>query len=51
MELEPVSRKLAVAGLQLKKDPDDQEVNLAKLEKTAHYAKARYPWIDLIFTG
>jgi formamidase len=46
-----MSRKLGVAGLQLKKDPDDPTVTLENFERTVRNTKAMFPWVDLIFTG
>lgn len=46
-----MTRRLGVAGLQLKKDPFNPESNIAKLEQTARLTRSRYPWVDLIFTG
>ncbi|UCE14579.1 MAG: carbon-nitrogen hydrolase family protein, partial [Candidatus Heimdallarchaeota archaeon] len=46
-----LSRKLGIAGLQLKKDFINQEYNLENFERVARLNKARFPWIDLIFTG
>lgn len=48
---EHMSRKLGVAGLQLKKDPDDPSVTLENFERTVRTTKAQFPWVDLIFTG
>jgi formamidase len=45
-----MSRKLGIAGLQLKKD-DDPQVVLENFERTTRNTKAMYPWVDLIFTG
>jgi formamidase len=46
-----LTRKLGVAGLQLKKDPNDAESNIIKFETMTRTAKASYSWVDLIFTG
>ena len=45
-----MSRKLGIAGLQLKKD-DDPAVTLDNFERTTRNTKVKYPWVDLIFTG
>ncbi|MHA2280766.1 MAG: carbon-nitrogen hydrolase family protein [Promethearchaeota archaeon] len=46
-----MSRKLGVAGLQLKKDPENPSVTLKNFEKTVRNTKEQFPWVDLIFTG
>ncbi|MFX1602342.1 MAG: carbon-nitrogen hydrolase family protein [Promethearchaeota archaeon] len=46
-----MSRRLGIAGLQLKKDPYDPEANLEKLEKNVKRVRSLWPWVDLIFTG
>lgn len=46
-----MSRKLGIAGLQLKKHPDNPEITLEKFEKAARSTKLQLPWVDLIFTG
>ncbi|MHA2024061.1 MAG: carbon-nitrogen hydrolase family protein [Candidatus Thorarchaeota archaeon] len=46
-----MSRKLGVAGLQLKKNPDNQPITLENFINTARKTKIQYPWVDLIFTG
>jgi formamidase len=45
-----LSRKLGVAGLQLKRSADS-EANTLKFENVAKKTKGSFPWIDLIFTG
>ncbi|MFW9975936.1 MAG: carbon-nitrogen hydrolase family protein [Candidatus Thorarchaeota archaeon] len=46
-----MSRKLGIAGLQLKKDSENPIATLENFEGTARYTKTTYPWVDLIFTG
>ena len=46
-----MSRKLGVAGLQLKKDPDNPSATFENFERTVRNTKAQFPWVDLIFTG
>lgn len=46
-----MSRKLGVAGLQLKKDYKDQEKNLERFIRLVKVKKKQFPWIDLFFTG
>ncbi len=46
-----MSRKLGIAGLQLKKHPDNPTRTLENFEKTVRNTKATFPWVDLIFTG
>jgi formamidase len=46
-----MSRKLGIAGLQLRKNMQDPTATLENFEGTARWAKTTYPWIDLIFTG
>ena len=46
-----MSRRLSIAGLQLKKDFVYEDRNLQNFIKVAKIQKARFPWIDLIFTG
>jgi len=46
-----MSRKLGVAGLQLKKDPDNPSITYENFEKTVRNTKTQFPWVDLIFTG
>jgi len=46
-----MSRKLGVAGLQLKKDPDNPSFTFENFERTVRNTKAQFPWVDLIFTG
>ena len=45
------SRKLGIAGLQLKKDYVNQELNIKNFEMVSKIQKKKFPWIDLIFTG
>ncbi|MFX1605340.1 MAG: carbon-nitrogen hydrolase family protein [Promethearchaeota archaeon] len=46
-----MSRKLGVAGLQLKKYAENPTATLENFEGTARWVKTKYPWVDLIFTG
>jgi formamidase len=46
-----MSRKLGVAGLQLRKDPDNPAATLETFERTVRNTKAQFPWVDMIFTG
>jgi formamidase len=46
-----LSRKLGVAGLQLKKDYINEANNFSNFKRVATIQKRSYPWIDLIFTG
>lgn len=46
-----MSRKLGIAGLQLKKNYINEEKNLKNFSRIARLQKKSYPWIDLIFTG
>ncbi len=46
-----MSRKLGVAGLQLKKDQENPSVTFENFEKTVRITKAQFPWVDLMFTG
>jgi formamidase len=46
-----VNRKLGIAGLQLRKDYQNQEKNLENFIKTVRIKKSQFPWIDLFFTG
>lgn len=46
-----MSRKLGIAGLQLKKDAENPIATLENFEGTARWVKTTYPWVDLIFTG
>ncbi|MFX1261396.1 MAG: carbon-nitrogen hydrolase family protein, partial [Promethearchaeota archaeon] len=46
-----MERRLGVAGLQLEKDPYDEDKNFSNLEQTAKWVRKTYPWVDLVFTG
>ena len=46
-----MTRKLGVAGLQLTKNYEHQENNLANFIKLVKAKKTQFPWIDLFFTG
>lgn len=46
-----MTKKLGVAGLQLKKDPHNIEANIVKFEEVTRNVKRKNPWVDLIFTG
>ncbi|HEC36959.1 MAG TPA: carbon-nitrogen hydrolase family protein [bacterium] len=46
-----MSRKLGVAGLQLKKDPDNPSAIFESFERTVRNTKALFAWVDLVFTG
>ncbi|MHA3964515.1 MAG: carbon-nitrogen hydrolase family protein [Candidatus Thorarchaeota archaeon SMTZ1-45] len=46
-----MSRKLGIAGLQLKKDAQNPTATLENFVGTARWVKTTYPWVDLIFTG
>ncbi|MGD9381509.1 MAG: carbon-nitrogen hydrolase family protein, partial [Candidatus Thorarchaeota archaeon] len=46
-----MGRRLGVAGLQLRKDSDDEDKNFSKLEQTTRRVRSTYPWVDLVFTG
>ena len=46
-----MSKKLGIAGLQLKKDFKNQSNNISNFIKTVKKVKSLYPWVNLIFTG
>jgi len=46
-----MGRRLGVAGLQLEKDPYDEDKNFSNLEQTTRWVRKTYPWVDLVFTG
>ncbi|MHA1216037.1 MAG: carbon-nitrogen hydrolase family protein [Candidatus Thorarchaeota archaeon] len=46
-----MTKRLAVAGLQLAKNVEDEDANLEHFEEVVMHTKRRYPWVDLIFTG
>lgn len=46
-----MGRRLGVAGLQLEKDPYDEDKNFSNLEQTTRSVRKTYPWVDLVFTG
>jgi len=46
-----MGRRLGVAGLQLRKDPNDEDKNFNNLEQTTKKVRSTYPWVDLVFTG
>ncbi|MHA2365767.1 MAG: carbon-nitrogen hydrolase family protein [Candidatus Hodarchaeales archaeon] len=46
-----MTKKLGVAGLQLKKDFINEDNNINHFERVCKITKVNFPWIDLIFTG